>query len=235
MASTTPYLPGFAHQLCGGPTRSHAIRAAARAESLDGLAALVAKFIPAELFTPGGGQRKRDFTAWVTFIAFLGQVLTRGSSCREAVRRVQAWCVADRRRVPSQDDSAYCQARKRLPLERLRAAHEEIGRWIDRRADDAQRWCGRSVKGGLKGSCRKSRQRRIEGSQDAVGLSLGYVRGNRSGGVHCERRVGSRLFLAGRKSPLLGSIFFLYSEEKDLLPVGGFSSVRLQWLGPSRR
>ena len=53
--------------------------------------------------------------------------------------------------------------------------------------------------------------------------------------LECERRVGSRLFLAGRKSPLLGSIFFLYSEEKDLLPVCGFSSVRLQWLGPSRR
>lgn len=45
-----------------------------------------------------------------------------------------------------EDDSAYCQARKRLALECLHAAHEAIGRWIDRRADDAQRWCGRSVK-----------------------------------------------------------------------------------------
>ena len=146
MSSSTPYLPGFVHQLCGRPARTQASRAASRAASLDGLAALVAKFIPAELFDPDGNQRKRVYSPWVTFIAFLGQVLTRGSACREAVRRVQAWCVAGRVRAPSSNDSAYCQARKRLPLERLRAAHEEIGRWIDQRADDAQRWCGRSVK-----------------------------------------------------------------------------------------
>jgi hypothetical protein len=146
MSSTTPYLPGFIHQLCGRPARTQASRAASRAASLDGLATLVAKFIPAELFAPVGDQRDRVYSSWVTFIAFLGQVLTRGSACREAVRRVQAWCVADRGRVPSSNDSAYCQARKRLGLDRLRAAHEAIGGWIDQRADDAQRWCGRSVK-----------------------------------------------------------------------------------------
>jgi predicted nucleotidyltransferase len=39
-----------------------------------------------------------------------------------------------------------------------------------------------------------------------------------------NRRVGSRRFLADRKSPLLRWIFFLDSQEKDLLPVRGFSS-----------
>ena len=37
---------------------------------------------------------QRIYTPWFTFIAFLGQVLTRGSACREAVRWVQA-CVGD--------------------------------------------------------------------------------------------------------------------------------------------
>ena len=43
-----------------------------------------------ELFDPKDGQRNRVYPPWVTFIAFLGQVLSRGSACREAVRRVQA-------------------------------------------------------------------------------------------------------------------------------------------------
>ncbi len=141
-----PICPVFVHQLCGRPARTQASRAASRAASLDGLAVLVAKFIPTELFDPVGDQRERVYSPWVTFIAFLGQVLTRGSGCREAVRHVQAWCVAGRRRVPSDNDSAYCRARKRLPIEHLRVAHKEIGRWNDQRADDAQRWCGRSVK-----------------------------------------------------------------------------------------
>jgi hypothetical protein len=41
---------------------------------------------------------------------------------------------------------AYCQARARLPLATLRAAHEELGGWIERHPNDAWRWCGRAVK-----------------------------------------------------------------------------------------
>lgn len=51
----------------------------------------------------------------------------------------------------------------------------------------------------------------------------------------CERRVGSRWFLADTKSPLHGAIFFPHSQEKDILPMGGYSFARLQWLGSSRR
>jgi hypothetical protein len=65
-----------------------------RAERLDGLAALLERFIPRELFARATGKRERIYTPWVTLAAFLGQVLTRNSACREAVRRVQAWRVA---------------------------------------------------------------------------------------------------------------------------------------------
>lgn len=113
MKNLTLYLPGFSHRLYG--RRAAATSVGAQAQALDGLAALVARFIPAELFAPTEQQRERVFSPWVTFIAFLGQVLTRGSACREAVRRVQAWCVAARRTVPDDSTSAYCQARARLP------------------------------------------------------------------------------------------------------------------------
>ena len=140
------YLPGFSHRL-GGRRAQPAVSAVDRqADRLDGLAALVARFIPAKIFAPGDGQRERIYTPWVTFVSFLSQVLTRGSACREAVRRVQAWAVAAKRTPPDENTSAYCQARARLPLAPLRAAHEQLGGWIERHAKDAWQWCGRPVK-----------------------------------------------------------------------------------------
>lgn len=140
------FLPGFSHRLVGRRAPTAAIRVQRQTKRLDGLAVLVARFIPVELFAPSADQRARVYTPWVTFVAFLGQVLSRGSACREAVRRVQAWCVADKRPAPDENTSAYCQARARLPLTAVRAAHEELGGWIERHAKDAWRWCGRGVK-----------------------------------------------------------------------------------------
>lgn len=142
----TMFLPGFSHQLAGRPRGTAADEVRRRADRLDGLAALVARFVPKEVFAPTEGARARVYTPWVTFVAFLGQVLTRGSACREAVRRVQAWCVAERRAVPDESSSAYCQARTRLSVEALRAAHEELGGWIERHNPGTWRWCQRAVK-----------------------------------------------------------------------------------------
>ena len=106
MVGITFYLPGFSHLLNG--SRPKAQKLARETNALDGLATLVGRFIPAELFEPQDGQRNRVYPPWVTFIAFLGQVLSRGSACREAVRRVQAWATASRRPVPDDNSSAYC-------------------------------------------------------------------------------------------------------------------------------
>lgn len=140
----TMFLPGFSHQLSGRSPAAAQVQG--RADRLDGLAALVARFIPKGIFKLAEGERARVYTPWVTFIAFLGQTLTRGSACREAVRRVQAWCVADRREVPDESTSAYCQARARLDVETLRMAHEELGKWIERHREGTWRWCDRVVK-----------------------------------------------------------------------------------------
>lgn len=142
----TLFLPGFSHQLGGRRAGSEVGAIRNRTKRLDGLAALVARFIPPELLAVAGKQRERVFTPWVTFIAFLGQVLSRDSACREAVRRVQAWCVADKQPAPDESTSAYCQARRRLKVETLRAAHEGLGDWIERHGKETWRWCDRPVK-----------------------------------------------------------------------------------------
>lgn len=103
-------LPGFSHHLGGRAAQAVTAKMQLRTNRLDGLAS---RFVPENLFTPGEGRRQRIYTPWVTFIAFLGQVLTRGSACREAARRVQAWCLADRRDAPDKSTRAYCQARVR--------------------------------------------------------------------------------------------------------------------------
>lgn len=143
---STRYLPGFSHRLCGRRARPVAEQVRRRAERLDGLAALIARFLPRELFALAGKQRERVYTPWVTMIAFLSQVLTRCSACREAVRRVQVWRLAARRSIPDESTSAYCQARARLSLAQLRAAHEQVSAWIARHTRDTWQWCGHHVK-----------------------------------------------------------------------------------------
>jgi len=142
----TGYLPGFSHHLNGRPSGAQRRKVAERASRLDGLCALVAKFVPVELFDPPSGGRRRVYTPWVTFIAFLGQVLTRNSACREAVRRVQSWFVVEKQSPPDESTSAYCQARQRLSLESLRQAHEAIGGWIERHARKDWQWCNRPIR-----------------------------------------------------------------------------------------
>ena len=88
----TMYLPGFSHRLNGRPSAVAAGAVRLSGQHLDGLAALLARFVPRSLFAVPDGQRERVYSPWVTFIAFLSQTLTRGNACREAVRRVQAWC-----------------------------------------------------------------------------------------------------------------------------------------------
>lgn len=59
--------------------------------------------------------RQRLFSPLVTLWAFLSQVLDTDKSCHNAVSRVIAWLACVDADIPSEDTSAYCQARKRLP------------------------------------------------------------------------------------------------------------------------
>jgi len=49
---------------------------------------LVARFVPPEVFAPADAQRERIYTPWVTFISFLGQVLSQLSVAKRISRPV---------------------------------------------------------------------------------------------------------------------------------------------------
>jgi hypothetical protein len=145
MKIITMSLPGFSRHLRSRQAKSKAATMIKKAEKLDGLAALVAEFIPMELFTQADA-RKRMFTAMVTFTAFLGQVMSRASSCRDALRRVQAWAIASKQEEPDDNTSGYCQARSRLPCGILKKAHEALCEWFSIKVKESDLWHGRVVK-----------------------------------------------------------------------------------------
>jgi hypothetical protein len=94
MDSSTPYFPAFRARL--GPLGGRLACVRAATASLHGLAALFAGYFPG-LLQPaeaGPGSRQRALPRVAVFWAFLGQVLTRGASCRWAVARLQADAVA---------------------------------------------------------------------------------------------------------------------------------------------
>ncbi len=77
-------------------------------------------------------SRRRLYPLDLTFWAFLSQVLNPGSSCREAVRRIQAHY--DSLPQPTKLDShtsAFCQARARLPLEDLQQINHHLSQTME--------------------------------------------------------------------------------------------------------
>ena len=90
--------------------------------------------------------RDRFWTPLQTAWTFLGQVLHAGSSCRAAVAMALGeQAAAGKESLPSQDPSAYCQARKRLPLEVLQACVRRIGQRLREDVSATITWCGRRV------------------------------------------------------------------------------------------
>lgn len=143
MRINTLFLPGFSNRLMGSRVRG--IAGQLTQGSLDGLATVTARFIPERWFAEVG-KRRRTYTPFVTFCAFLGQVLQRDGSCREAVRRVQAWCHALALPEPDDSTSAYCQARVRLGVECLQRVHELPVQKLSRRITPTDLWQGKVVK-----------------------------------------------------------------------------------------
>ena len=90
--------------------------------------------------------RDRFWTPLQTFCTFLWQTLHAGSPCREAVAAALAeHAAAGRIALPSQDASAYCQARKRLPLAALQQAVHHLGQSLRDEVAGGITWCGRRV------------------------------------------------------------------------------------------
>jgi hypothetical protein len=90
--------------------------------------------------------RQRLFDPFVTLWAFLSQVLDADKSCHNAVSRVIAWLASEDARIPSQDTSAYCQARQRLPEKLLSRLFGKVAQSLEEKATKEHLWCGRHVK-----------------------------------------------------------------------------------------
>jgi hypothetical protein len=140
MFNATPFLPGLAprrlHQVHRCTQRSLAPLQALWGPLLDGL-------LSAAKAPDGINSRERLWPLPLTFWTFLSQVLCPGSSCREAVRRAAAWLRAATGQVLSENDSAYCQARGRLPTKLLFNIWHHVCHRLEQQS--TARWCAREV------------------------------------------------------------------------------------------
>ena len=90
--------------------------------------------------------RERIWTPLQTLWTFLGQVLHADSSCRDAVAvTLSQGAAAGQRALPSADPSAYCQARRRFPGQRLAAGVRQVGQRLCEEVSAAVTWHSRQV------------------------------------------------------------------------------------------
>ena len=141
----TPCFPAFRSRLAAlGRRTAHTLHQATLAQLQEHLR----DFLPAPLLSAqedGPNSRSRVFTLRLTFECFLWQLLKPKTSCREVVRQVQALFQLHGHRPVDEGDSAYVQARLRLPRERLEKALIATALAADRRAGDGGHLQGRPV------------------------------------------------------------------------------------------
>lgn len=143
---TTPCFPAFRSQLAAlGRRTLQTLRQATLHQLQEHFTAVLP---PALLAATDEGLNSRDriFNLRLTFECFVWQVLTPQTSCREVVRHVQALCRLHDRPVPNEKDSAYVQARLRLPCERLEKALQTTAAVADQRVGTGGSLRGRPVK-----------------------------------------------------------------------------------------
>ena len=148
--SSTPFFSALFPLLFGRPPCRELKALQTRASGSDSISELrkaLGQFVPDALLgrhTQSG--RDRLFTPLVTFWAFLSQVLSPQSACRDAVRKAQAWWSLGRRLPVSTNTSAYCQARSRLSEPTLLAIHRQTAQRLECNVPTDSLWLGRRVK-----------------------------------------------------------------------------------------
>ncbi len=142
----TPYLPAFRSRLAAlGRRTAQTVRQA----TLGQLQEHLRELLPLGLLSAedeGPNSRERIFPLRLTFECFLWQVLKPRTACREVVRQVQTLFRLAGRGLIDDGDSAYVQARLRLPKERLEQALSATAQVADARAGQGGRLQGRPVK-----------------------------------------------------------------------------------------
>jgi len=141
-----PYFPALRSRLAALDRRTaQTVRQATLAQLQEHLR----DFLPAPLLSAedeGANSRDRIYSLRLTFECFVWQLLNPQTSCREVVRQVQALCRWHGKGLVDEGDSAYVQARLRLPRERLENALIATAQAADRRAGSGGQLQGRPVK-----------------------------------------------------------------------------------------
>ena len=142
----TPFFPALRPRLAArGRRTAQTVRQATLAQLQEQLR----DFLPAPLLASedeGPNSRERVFSLRLTFECFLWQMLKPKTSCREVVRQVQALFCLHGRGPVDEGDSAYVQARQRLPRERLEKALAATAQAADRRVGSTGPLQGRPIK-----------------------------------------------------------------------------------------
>ena len=142
----TPYFPALRSQLA--PLGRRTIQTV-RQTTLAQLQQHLRDFLPAPLLATeedGVNSRERIFSLRLTLECFLWQMLQPRTSRREVVRQVQALFRLQGLGPVDEGDSAYVQARQRLPQERLEKALTATAQAADRRVERSAQLQGRPVK-----------------------------------------------------------------------------------------
>jgi hypothetical protein len=142
----TPFFPNFRPRLAAcRQSATHRIRRASLAE----LDSYMSSIFPPQLLSQaeeGLNSRDRIYTLRLTLQCFLYQVLRPKTSCREIVRNVQTVIRRLADLAIDEGTSAYCQARKRLPLELIGKLMQMAAQRADRLAGSGGQINGRMVK-----------------------------------------------------------------------------------------
>jgi Insertion element 4 transposase N-terminal len=154
MPHSTPFFQGFSSILFGRPALSglqEKLREVAALNTLSDFFATFGFLIPDALLhrsASGVNSRQRRFTLHVTFWAFLAQTLAPETSCRDVVRKVQAWWLlrAPKSKAGSSSTAAYTKARQRLDPATINGISEHLIERLEARVGPSQLWLGRKVR-----------------------------------------------------------------------------------------
>ena len=150
MALKTPFFEAFG-PLLFGRSQAKVRKNLQEIAQLEDLYAVFGDLFPQKLLAPtasGPNSRQRSLPAVVTFWAFVAQVLSPKTSCREISRRIEVWWRwGHLRSAGTITPEAFCRARQRLDGLTLRAVSAQISCTLERRVLQAERPLpGRDVK-----------------------------------------------------------------------------------------
>jgi hypothetical protein len=136
MKNTTYFLPGFnVRTLRKTPRSSIQILQdnidKIRRKSLSELSVFLGDIIPTDILKPsdrGVNSRRRIFSKENTFWLFFSQIMNADGGCKEVIRQAQNVAHNQGITIPSSSTSAYCQARKKLPIDDLKSIFSETCR-----------------------------------------------------------------------------------------------------------